>query len=516
MNKFSKWTIVIVLCIGMPASLVAQDQTPAATANANSSSAQTGHKSKAVVDNCIWDDLGRIICEVKETDPRAVGPITVGNSSKVVIRITQKSPFDDCVLGDTKTTEIKQSDPIATILQLLAKGVSGGALPADVADAHTAISQKDPKKLTPADLLSRDLADMDVVVRNKIDDSKTLLDTNRVVAQKADTFFANPPRSVTGYKAAPSATNVTASLLEAQIDSITSEAEPSLESEQIRYGLLHDRLKDIVNKGPQDDLDKKTIPADELALNNLAGKIAALKANYDAVTAAHGQFRSILAFLKQTDNAVDQAVPSNSPFQKDLLLLPYSQQTATTPVTCSNTLTKKQSIPQITVTIAYQKNPTLSVSIGPLLSTIPKQKLGTTAISTGLDSMGKPTFKLVFAKVDSASVQIVPFAFLNVRFFEFKDKTNPAKKSVYSLHGSLGVGVNPNSGTNEPEFFVGPSFGIKNLLIQVGDHIGRFQEGFNGGFNIGDTVPANFPTTLPIHKIYRNGFGIALSYRLPL
>src|SRR5687767_14283144 len=59
---------------------------------------------------------GRIICPVAENDPYPLGPLRIPNSTKVVIRVTQKSPFDDCSLAEIKLTEIKESDPIVTIL----------------------------------------------------------------------------------------------------------------------------------------------------------------------------------------------------------------------------------------------------------------------------------------------------------------------------------------------------------------------------------------------------------------
>jgi hypothetical protein len=483
-----------IFCALMPVSVYAQGAPPAP---------QTTTDPKLDThDDCLIES-GHVVCRVKENDPRPVGPLKVPNATRVVIRIINKSPFDDCSLGDVKLTDIKESDPIVTILQLLTKGLAG-PLPADVKEASDATDRTPIQQRTPAENLLRDLLDMRTAIANEIEKvGKNLVQENLDVARRVDKLFADPPRSPDKYDVGD---------IETRLTDITSSPEPSLESEQIRLGLLHDRLKDVISK--QTPAEAKVIAADELALDNLSGSIATLKAIYDTVTAAHVQFRTVLAFLNQTDTVVTSH--TTNPFQKDIFILPYTQQTASTTITCSNTFSKKLSTPQVAVTVLYQKNPSLSVSVGPLLSTIAKQKLGTTAVSTGMDSSGKPTFKSLFAIVDHAPIQIIPFAFFNYRFHEFHNTSNPAIKPVFSLHASVGVGVNPNSGTNEPEFFVGPSVGIKNLLIQVGDHIGRFQKGFNGGFNIGDTVPASFPTALPIHKIYRNAFGIALSYRLPL
>jgi len=490
---------VAILCLFV--STLVEAQKPAKTV-----------KSHSWADDCTYEKE-TIVCSVKENSPQAIGPLQVPNSSVVVIRVTNKSPFDDCTLGDIKTAEIKPPDPIVTILQLLTKGISGAALPSSFKDPGETVRGKPPADRTAADNLYMDLKKMQKTIEDEIADAGKLISKNVAAVQNADKLFSNPPRTRGDYDASATADRVSVGDLRQSLNDLLVEGEPSVESETLHLGILRDRLKDILSKVAQ-GTDIDTIPADEALFDNVSGKIAALKANYDAVSAAHTQFRGLLTFFDQVDALVKAA--GKNPFEKDVPILPFVQQTATTSVSCSNGFSKKATSPQIPVTVMYQKDPRLSVSVGPLLSTIEKQKLGTTAISTGVDSSGKPTFKSVFAVVDHAPVQVVPFAFLNYRLHDFSDKKNPAKKKSISLNASLGVGVNPNSGTNEPEFFVGPSIGFKKLMVQFGDHIGRFQEGFTGGFNIGDTVPANFPSTLPIHKVYRNGFGIALSYRLPL
>ena len=331
------------------------------------------------------------------------------------------------------------------------------------------------------------------------------------LAQDIDKLFLNPPRTLAAYQAQVQQPGGP----EDKLAGVLSKPDLSLEAEQIRYSILHDRLKQVITSGPvAGSNDIATIESDQAVFNTIAGELSALKSNYDSIAAARVQFRTLLTFLKQTDSSMSAGI---NPFSKDLPMVPNRQQTAATSISCTNSITKKASGPTIPVTVMYEGRPDLSVSVGALLSTIEKQKLGTTAVSTGTNSTGQPTFKSVFAVVDHAPVQVIPFAFLNYRLLNLEKKNpDPAKQPKYTLHASTGVGVNPNSGSNEVEFFFGLAFGIKKLLVQVGDHVGRFQEGFSGGFKIGDTVPANFPSTLPIHKVYRNGFGIALSYRLPL
>jgi hypothetical protein len=453
---------------------------------------------------------GSIVCSVSEAAPNAVGPLHVPNESKIVIRITNKSPFDDCALAEVKLTEIKESDPIVTILQLLTKAATGAPIPTGASDLSTQIKGK-VQPLTSAEELHLDLMDFEADLRKEITNVTEVIEGTGGLtsfAHDIDAFFSNPPRALTDYQ-------YRVPPLEDRLTSVLSKPDLSLEAEQIRYGILHDRLKKVITDGPvKGSKDITTIASDQAVLDTIAGELSALKLNYDSIAAAKVQFRILLTFLKQTDSSVGAGI---NPFSKDLPMVPNRQQTATTSISCTNSITKKASGLTIPVTVMYEKRPNLSVSVGALLSTIEKQKLGTTAVSTGTNSSGQPTFKSVFAVVDHAPVQVVPFAFLNYRIWNLEKKnTDPTKLPKYTLHASAGVGVNPNTGSNEVEFFFGAAFGIKKLLVQVGDHVGRFQEGFTGGFNIGDTVPANFPSTLPIHKVYRNGFGIALSYKLPL
>ena len=457
----------------------------------------------AQTDDCVLEN-GKIVCPIKQTGQDIVGPLTVPNSSKVVVRITEKSPFDDCNFTEIKLTEIKQTDPIITILQLFTKAATGVSL----SSATAALAPENLGGTNEEKLLFRDAKILSNNIQSSLSTSQSTITTQGDYTRNdINRLFSVPPRDAVTYG------NVVPEV-EDKLREFISEPEKSLVAERLRYTLLFDRFKTLLNaRGGSVGSD----PDEPLALiqeviNTIDGQLVALKTNYDSINAARAQFKLILAFLEDTDLLVS----SGKGFQKDLSLLGFSQQAASTTIVCSNSYTKKVTTGPIPVTVLYKDNPKLSVSVGPLLSTIPKQRLGTTPVSTGLNSSGAPTFRTEFAVVDRASYQVIPFAFFNYRIYEFGRGSNPVKPSLFSLHLSAGFGVNPNSGSNEVEYFVGPAIGFKRYLIQFGDHIGRFQKGFNGGFNIGDTVPASFPSALPIRKVYRHGFGIAFSYRLPL
>jgi len=77
---------------------------------------------------------------------------------------------------------------------------------------------------------------------------------------------------------------------------------------------------------------------------------------------------------------------------------------------------------------------------------------------------------------------------------------------------SAGFGINPNSGTAQPEYFIGTFFGINKLMIHPGIHYGR-EQSLGGGFVEGEMVPSGL-TTAPVNWKYRAAFSIGFSVRV--
>lgn len=458
-----------------------------------------------------------VICEISESDPFPLGPVRVPNNTKVVIRIINKSPFDDCTLADIKLTPIVEPDPIEKFISIFTKSAVG---PLSFGLLSEKVDKK-PGTLT-GDLVfdSRQLA---VDIGNSTENTGALLKGRyKPLIDGIKQLVAAAPRNSTDFEKA----NVKVGeeilsgkklkeRIEAEIKRYTTsvdDADTPLYSEflekfivakQREYDAINARI-DFISKQVKSDADIKNINTALINLSEAKASLEDLRTNFEAVKTARGVFKD---FIERTTGP--------NPFTKEFpAFLPYSQQAATTSVTCTNAFTKKVVYKDIPIAINFKRDSRITVSVGPLFSTIPKQKLGTTQINTGLNSSGAPTFTSQFAVVDRASYQIIPFAFINYRLAylgESRKLTNPPD---FSVNFSFGIGVNPNSGTNEVEYFIGPSLGYKRFFFQFGDHIGRFQRGFTGGFNIGDTVPASFPSVLPIDKEYRNRFGIAFSYRL--
>jgi hypothetical protein len=83
---------------------------------------------------------------------------------------------------------------------------------------------------------------------------------------------------------------------------------------------------------------------------------------------------------------------------------------------------------------------------------------------------------------------------------------------VWTAHLSAGFGVNPNTGTNQPEFFAGLAFGFNRFLVQPGIHIGR-TESVGGNYPL-YTPLANPPAAVPIAWSYHVAFSIGFSVRV--
>lgn len=174
-------------------------------------------------------------------------------------------------------------------------------------------------------------------------------------------------------------------------------------------------------------------------------------------------------------------------------------------VTCTNYFTKQPAFDPVPFVVKYQETPRGAVSAGLLFSTLNKRQIGVQPVNTGTGSDGTSTVKLILAETDKANSQLIPFSFYNYRLWGDRK---------FNLNGSGGIGVNPNNGAAQVEFFFGGSVGLNNIFIQVGGHVGRWQE-LRGGFALGDILPSN-PPTVPIERRYTIRPSIGVSYKLPL
>jgi hypothetical protein len=437
----------------------------------------------------------RLICSIKQSSSKPLGPIRVFNRTRVVVRVTEKNVFHSCSLSEVKLTEIKEADPIVTLIGWLGRAAVGTPGFAGAVNRATPPSP------------SEELYDVVSRLERQISDSLT---TSKATAERLKGYaerirvFSNGLDSSEKYKARIESVRAWVPDLRTELNSTT---DLSMDNVQALYAQLRAQAQTL----PADD---SNLPSIMGLLDQVNAQLSPLRSNYESVNAARTLARAFLGAIEGVEIQVREAKNETDPFTQDLSLLEYSQQAASTTLTCTNSITGKPATSVLPVNVQYRRKFPVSASVGALVTSTDKRKLGTTQIRTGTDANGAPTFLNTFAEIDRSSYQIAPFVFGNWELFSLdgKGKFQPSK---YALNFSAGIGVNPNSGSNEVEYFIGPSFTLDRFIVHVGDHYGRFQKGFSGGFAVGDTVPANFGVA-PIEREYRHGFGIAITYRLPL
>ena len=121
----------------------------------------------------------------------------------------------------------------------------------------------------------------------------------------------------------------------------------------------------------------------------------------------------------------------------------------------------------------------------------------------------------LFQMTDRAQVQLIPMAYVNYRIGHYRSSHYGKGKEdelVWTTHLSAGFGVNPNTGTNQPEFFLGFAIGLNHFMFHPGVHFGR-TESLGGGYSLNTAVPAGV-TTAPISWNYHPAFSIGFSVRV--
>ena len=125
-------------------------------------------------------------------------------------------------------------------------------------------------------------------------------------------------------------------------------------------------------------------------------------------------------------------------------------------------------------------------------------------------------YNTIFALTDRSQAQVLPMANVNYRLGSYIShwggRTGEDERVITGAL-SAGLGINPNSGTAQPEFFVGTAIGINKLMIHPGIHYGR-EQSLGGGFVQGATVPAGFSGNPPINWRYYPAFSIGFSVRV--
>jgi hypothetical protein len=168
----------------------------------------------------------------------------------------------------------------------------------------------------------------------------------------------------------------------------------------------------------------------------------------------------------------------------------------------------------INYSITFQNVPAFTVSGGLLTTFLQKNVYG---VTQHLDTTTTPPSTVsVFAITDSARASVFPMAYVNYRTGKPALRTwwgEPNNELIIANNVSTGIGINPNTGTNQVEFFLGDAVSFSRVLVHAGLHFGR-TESLGGGFSLGK-VPSGFSgTAAPLNWAYHPAFAIGLSVRI--
>lgn len=171
----------------------------------------------------------------------------------------------------------------------------------------------------------------------------------------------------------------------------------------------------------------------------------------------------------------------------------------------------------INYTLVYQDVPQFSASAGFLVSLQPNQIYG---LITPPPSSSNPTPSPYFDLTTNTPAQIFPMAFLNYRPKWFYHQaawyshwgSTHENELLSTLNASAGFGVNPDTGTNQPEFFTGLAYGWNHFLLHAGAHYAH-TETLGDGYTPATTVPTTL-TTPPLNWGYHVKFSFGFSVRV--
>lgn len=426
-------------------------------------------------------------------------PVEVNNGTRVTVT-GRKSPVDTCTVATKREELAPQPNPLGQFIKILAGIPVPAAAARLTADCPAAVEGPDEgaRRINSAlDSLQRNVDASGADVRRIHRDYKEL--GNRV-----SKFVACQRPDGTNICSDPATFMTERENLQTAVTTLLTGRLPVIESVELQLATLKKLLEERLKTPSASPTAQEQAWLDNVnaRLDCLGRHIASLRQTIESLKASRAELERF-ADLITTHQSLFNDAASLTTYRK---VLPEDNNAKVSgTVTCVNFFTKQVSVEAIPFTVTYQDIPRASVTVGVLFTTLNKRQVGTQAVRTGTAADGTPTFRNTFAETDRSGNQLVPFSFFNVYL-------SGTRQMNLNLTG--GIGVNPNNGAKQAEFFVGGALGFKNVYVQFGGHIGRWQE-LGGGFGFGETVPANFPG-VPIERRYTMRPSIGLSYRLPL
>jgi len=477
---------------------------------------------------------GKQVCLIElQNAPNNMEPVAeptrirVDDRSSIVLRLVNLSPLDVCSLGSRTSTPTAETNPFESIVTTIS-GLGGFALSGTTAlEFASEVQQLTPAAPPPliddpkyklfwdaAKIFGRSAQDV-------VDEQKKAQSALESDLTKLSSYVGADYRGANWNVFNPGA--------DSTLDGIRSDINNALPS--IMAAAPVQATADEM-AGWAGDLhksyDSKTDPDTVAALKQIDGTLAKSKAtmsilsDYNAAlktaqTALRTSYLSTVKLYNDSKRLQDQKIikvgPKDAFLMQDFPLATDRKTTITGSVSCvSDADGKTPTTDQISYSVLYQNVPILSASAGLLTTFQEKRVIGTTTTS----ATNPAGFNTIFAVTDSARAQVFPMAYFNWRFGNYL-KTHwykrPEDELDITTHLSAGIGVNPNTGTNQPEFFVGMALGFNKLMIHPGVHFGRTQT-LGGGFTLNNVVPPGYSGPVPINWSYHPAFSIGFSVRV--
>jgi hypothetical protein len=268
------------------------------------------------------------------------------------------------------------------------------------------------------------------------------------------------------------------------------------------------------------DCDLESLRKVDEIVDRAKAEMSLLSDNNKALEGAQGTLKaSYMALVKVEDDFKRRKTQKIVTLEADGVLVQEfnlgTDRKATSPgyISCVSDIDgKTPTTTNINYSLLYQDVPHWSASAGLLTSFLEKKIIGVSNESTSGTS--PPANMQVFRVTDRAQVQLIPMAYVNYRIAYKSSHYGKGKEDelVWTTHLSSGFGVNPNTGTNQPEFFLGLAFGMNHFMIHPGIHFGR-TESLGGGYSLNAPVPMGL-STAPISWSYHPAFSIGFSVRV--
>ncbi|HEY0170703.1 MAG TPA: hypothetical protein VGB98_06745 [Pyrinomonadaceae bacterium] len=285
-----------------------------------------------------------------------------------------------------------------------------------------------------------------------------------------------------------------------KIDGDAVDREPTvIESAELQMASLKKAITDGYKKRGG-DVEAVWIDSVNQRLDCLAKNLEVARKGRAYLQNTRGEFEAFYELLKK-----HKGEAAEGSYKKVLIADSNAKLTGT--VTCTNYFTKQAAFDPIPFTVTYQPFSPHALTGGVLFSTLGKRQIGGVGVRTGTGENSATLTRVTIAETDTAEGQVIPFSFYNYRFLGGQK---------FGLNATGGVGVNPNNGTAQVEFFAGGALNIRNVFVQLGGHFGRWQD-LGGGLTIGDLLPAGVGAPpLPIERRYTLRPAVGVSYKLPL